>query len=152
MFILPLCVSSDTCFLQNRAGTIKTDAIQKESMPSGVVKFFKGFTYAWAGICTTFSERNMQFHGLATIAVLVIGGYVGLSKQELMIILMLIALVWSAEMVNTAIEELANTVQKTEGLAYSVTRRTRDIAAGSVLIIAIIAAIIGLIIFVPKFT
>ncbi len=120
-------------------------------MPSGVVKFFKGFTYAWTGIWTTFSERNMRFHGVATIAVLVTGGYVGLSKQEWMTILMLIAVIWSAEMVNTAIEELANTIRDTEGLGYSVTRRARDIAAGSVLIIAIIAAIIGLMIFIPKF-
>ncbi len=114
-------------------------------------KFFKGFYYAYRGLISGFKERNMKFHGIATAAVLIFGLILGLSKIEWFTVLILIGVIWSAELVNTSIEELANIIKDHEGLDYYATTRTRDIAAASVLILAIIAAIIGLIIFVPKF-
>lgn len=62
-------------------------------------------------------------------------------------VIVLIGLVLSAEAVNSAIEALADVVSPNyhEGI-----KRTKDLAAGAVLILAICAAIIGLMIFVPK--
>ena len=66
------------------------------------------------------------------------------------IILILIAAVWGAELINSSIEKLGNTLRDVNKLDYEATTQARDMAAGSVLIIAIIATIIALIIFVPK--
>jgi diacylglycerol kinase len=92
----------------------------------------------------------MRFHGVAAVIVLMAGWYYHLSTTEWMIILILIAVVWSAELINSSVEKLSNVVRDSNKLSYEATTEARDMAAGSVLIIAIIAAIIGLIIFIPK--
>lgn len=109
-----------------------------------------GFVYAFRGIKTGFKEKSMKFHGVATMVVLVMGWYYRLSVNEWMIILILIGLVWLAELINTSLEEINNTVKKELKLDYGATTDSRNLAAGSVLVIAIIAAIIGLVIFLPK--
>jgi len=113
-------------------------------------KFVMGFFYASRGIVSGFAERNMRVHGLVTAIVLFLGVKLGLTREEWFTILILISVVWSAELSNTALEELANIVRDELKLAYVATQRARDTAAGAVWIIAIVAAIIGLWIFVPK--
>jgi undecaprenol kinase len=113
-------------------------------------KFFMGFFYAGRGVISGFTERNMKFHGVATLGVIILGLACNLNMGEWVIILILIGLIWSAEMVNTSIEELANIAKKENNLSYEATTRLRDVAAGSVLVLAIVAAIIGLMIFGPK--
>ena len=117
---------------------------------NSVIKFFKGFYFAAIGIITGFKERNMRFHGIATILVLFASFYYKLSVSEFTIILVLIALVLSAELFNSSIEELADLLRDSNKLNYRATRAARDMAAGAVLVIAIVAAIIGGIIFIPK--
>lgn len=113
-------------------------------------KFLMGFVYAFRGMINGFEERNMKFHGVATLIVILMSWYYQVSIDEWMIILILISLVWSAELVNSSLEKLSNTVRDVNKLSYEATTKTRDMAAGSVLIVAIVAAIIGLIIFIPK--
>ena len=55
--------------------------------------------------------------------------------------------VLAAEAVNSSIEALADLVSPEYNEAI---KRTKDLAAGAVLILAISAAIVGLIIFIPK--
>ncbi len=119
-------------------------------MTQKVKKFIKGFDYAIQGMCMGFKERNMQVHGVAAVAVISAGWYYQISHTEWLIVFVLIGLVWSAEMVNTAIEEICNILNSTEDLAYHVTKRVRDVAAGSVLVLAIAAFICAGIIFLPK--
>jgi len=113
-------------------------------------KFLMGFVYAFRGIVGGFEGQNMRFHGMATLVVLMMSGYYQLSVNEWIIILVLISLVWSAELINSSVEELNNTVRDVNKLSYRATTKSRDMAAGSVLVIAIVAAIIGLMIFIPK--
>ncbi len=113
-------------------------------------KFFKAFFYAGRGILSGFKERNMRVHGLAMILVLSCGAWLKLNSSEWQTVLILIAIVMAAELSNTAIEELANLIRNELKLSYQATTRARDTAAGAVLVIAIVAAIIGLKIFLPK--
>lgn len=113
-------------------------------------KVFRSFGYATEGILSAFGERNMRVHVGATIVVIMLGFYVQLSFREWTEVMMLIAMVWSAEMINTAVEELANLVRDELKLSYTATKRARDVAAGAVLVVAFIAFLIGLRIFVPK--
>lgn len=113
-------------------------------------KFLKGFVYAFRGVVKGFEEKNMKFHGVAAIMVILMSWYYHLSVTEWMIVLILIASVLSVELINSSIEDLNNTVKKANNLSYEATTDSRNLAAGSVLVVAIVAAIIGLIIFLPK--
>lgn len=62
-------------------------------------------------------------------------------------VVIVIGAVLSAEAVNSAIESLADLVSPEYNEAI---KKTKDLAAGAVLIMAIAAAIVGFIIFIPK--
>jgi diacylglycerol kinase len=113
-------------------------------------KFLMGFVYAFRGMVGGFEGCNMKVHGVATIIVIMAGWYYRLSTNEWIVVLMLIAMVWSAELINSSVEKLSNVVRDSNKLSYEATTEARDMAAGSVLAVAIVAAIIGLIIFLPK--
>ena len=75
--------------------------------------------------------------------------FFGLSSMEWIVICLCIGLVLSAEAVNSAIEALADRVSPAYDEAI---KRTKDLAAGAVLLLAIASAVVGLIIFLPKLT
>ena len=107
------------------------------------------FKYAFEGIITTIKEeRNMFIHFLIAIIVVITGVYVRLSLNEWLICLLLFALVFSLELINTAIE---NTVDLVTTKKNKKAKLAKDAAAGAVLIAAVFASIIGIIIFLPKF-
>lgn len=107
------------------------------------------FKYAFEGIISTIKEeRNMFIHFLISIIVVIAGIYVRLSLNEWLICLLLFALVFSLELINTAIE---NTVDLVTTKKNKKAKLAKDAAAGAVLIAAIFASIIGIIIFLPKF-
>ena len=92
------------------------------------------------------TQPNAHVHLLATVAVCAAGGYVGLSRDEWLWVSVAIALVWSAEAFNTALEDLADTVHPEQHPGIG---RAKDVAAGAVLIAALGAAIIGVLVFAP---
>lgn len=77
-----------------------------------------------------------------------LGLYVGLQTIEWCIILICFALVIGAELVNTAIETYIDYKSPEQ---HPEIGKAKDIAAAAVLVCAIAAAIIGSIIFIPKF-
>lgn len=106
------------------------------------------FKYAIEGIITAIKmERNMKIHVCFTIAVIIAGFVFKIDLQQWMICLLCIGIVISLEMVNTAIEQIANTIDKKYDDKIKI---IKDVAAGAVLVSAIISAIIGLMIFLPK--
>jgi len=119
-------------------------------MATFVYKVFRSFTYAFKGIVSGFGERNMQVHGMATIMVLFLGFFFRVSLTEWLWLLLMIGLVTSAELLNTAIEEVCNCMRDELGLPYKSSQRARDVAAGAVLVLAVVAAVVGGIIFFPR--
>jgi undecaprenol kinase len=115
-----------------------------------IYKVLKSFTYAGDGIASAFGERNMKVHGLAMALVLFLSIFFRISVIEWLFILTMIGLVLSAEMMNTAIEEVCNSMRDELGLPYTSSKRARDVAAGAVLVLAVVAALIGFVIFIPK--
>lgn len=111
-------------------------------------KLYGGFPYAFAGILTGIrQEQNMKMHCLMTVLV-VIGGFIfKLSATEWCICLLLCGLIMALELVNTAIEAVVDLVTEEH---RPLAKIAKDTAAGAVLIAAIMAAVIGCIIFVPK--
>ena len=108
----------------------------------------KTFGYAFEGILTGIrKERNMRIHTAAMILVVFFGTVLGLSATEWCICLILFGLVMALELVNTAVEAVVDLVtEERKPLA----KIAKDTAAGAVLIAAIMAAVIGCIIFLPK--
>ncbi len=108
----------------------------------------KSFKYAWNGLLDLVkTQPNAQIHLLITVLVLAAGYYFQLSASEWCIILLTIALVLAAEAFNTALEYLTNLVSPDY---HPLAGKTKDVAAGGVLIAAFIAILVGLIIFLPK--
>jgi undecaprenol kinase len=111
-------------------------------------KFFKAFIYASAGIVHGLkTERNIKFHLVAAALVIAAGLFFNLSLTEWFIVLVLIGGMLSLELMNAAIERVVDLITE-EYLPLA--RQAKDLAAGAVFVFAIVSAIIGLLLFVPK--
>ena len=110
-----------------------------------MIKFIKGFGYAFAGIRQMLlHERNFKVHVLALIVVISAGFYFHITTNEWLILILISALVLALETINSAIEKLCDLYTKE---THPQIKLIKDIAAGAVLIAAIFAVIIALIIF-----
>ncbi|MCM3091422.1 MULTISPECIES: diacylglycerol kinase family protein [unclassified Cytobacillus] len=108
----------------------------------------KSFAFAFSGIRTAlFNERNLQIHLAVAVAVIFFGGYFGISRLEWIIIILAIGGMLSLELLNTAIERAVDLA--TEDY-HPLAKQAKDIAAGAVLVFAIVSIIVGGIIFLPK--
>lgn len=111
-------------------------------------KRMAGFKYAFRGIAYLFrNEHNAWLHGLAVVCVTVAGFLLDISATEWVAIVLVCGCVLAAEALNTAIERLADVVSPGYNEAI---KRVKDLSAGGVLLVAVAAAIMGLIIFLPK--
>jgi diacylglycerol kinase len=88
----------------------------------------------------------MRIHALAALLAIVAGFALSITAIEWCLIIGCIGLVFMAEVFNTAIETLTNLVSPEFN---PLAGKTKDLAAGAVLIAAITAAVIGIIIFLP---
>ena len=111
-------------------------------------KLINSFKYAFKGIGSSLkSERNMKIHFTMMVLVIIAGIFLNISIWEWITCLILFGLVISLEMVNTAIEIVVDMVSPEYNLKAG---HVKDIAAGAVLVNAIVAFIVGLLIFLPK--
>lgn len=108
----------------------------------------KSFCCAFSGIGILFArERNAQIHLAIFCGVVAAGFFFCLTAFEWMIIVVVSGLVFAAEAINTSIEILADVVSPER---HPQIKLVKDIAAGAVFLLAIAAAIVGLIVFLPK--
>jgi len=115
----------------------------------GVRGFFKSFGFAWAGLkLLFFKERNFTIQFFWGIAVLVLGFLFQISALEWVLVIISIISVLAMEIINTALETLADAITEEE---HPKIKKAKDLSAGAVLITAIGAAAIGTMIFLPKF-
>ncbi|WP_084723501.1 diacylglycerol kinase family protein [Virgibacillus chiguensis] len=107
-----------------------------------------GFSFAWQGIkFVVKNERNFRVHLCAAIVVILAGIILNINITEWSIILLLIGNVFITEMLNTVAERIIDYVKPD---VHPAAKQIKDVAAGSVLIAAIIAVIVGCFIFIPK--
>lgn len=93
------------------------------------------------------SEKNLKIDFIIAIFVIIAGFIFKINFIEWIICIISIGLVISAEIMNTAVETIVDmfTREKNE-----LAGKAKDMAAGSVLLIAITTAIVGTMIFLPK--
>ena len=107
-------------------------------------KFLKSFAYAFKGIASALEQQNMRVHLVAVFVVGLAAWYFNISKIEWLAIVLICALVLGLEMINSALESLADAVHSEK---HPMVGKAKDMAAGAVLIAAIAALIIAGIIF-----
>ena len=108
----------------------------------------RSFKYAFAGIWVMLkTQHNAWIHFFTTLGVIIAGFLLSLSSTEWCLIVLAIIAVWMSEALNTAFEFLADV---TTPEYHPLVKKSKDVAAGSVLISAIGAIIIGIIVFGPK--
>lgn len=121
---------------------------QKRMIKIKTKKLTNSFKYAFAGFFTSFkSERNMKIHVAIMLMVIVAGVYFKINVQEWITCITMFALVIGGELFNTAIETVVDIAMPYKNERA---KKAKDISASAVLILAIGAAINGLIIFIPK--
>lgn len=103
------------------------------------------FTWAFEGMVFALrTQRNMWIHVSAGLIALLGGLLVGLTRIELVLLLLVIALVLIAEMMNTALEAAIDAVVED---FRPLVKIAKDVAAGAVLVAAGTALIVGFLLF-----
>ncbi|HEU4583979.1 MAG TPA: diacylglycerol kinase family protein [Polyangiaceae bacterium] len=107
----------------------------------------RSFVYAGRGLWIVLSsQHNSWIHATATLLVVAAGVALGVSRLEWLALLLAMALVWSAEAFNTAIELVSDAAQPE---FHPLIQKAKDVAAGAVLISALGALAVGALVFVP---
>lgn len=106
------------------------------------------FRYAFEGIAYVLrSQRNAWIHAAITLTVVLVGLWLELSRSEWGLIVVTIAIVWTTEILNTAIEA---TIDLVSPQPHPLAKIAKDCAAAAVLVTASMAVIIGLLLLGPK--
>ena len=111
--------------------------------------FLRSFRYALEGFLTAVTtERNINVQICVGVAALIAGTVLRLDALSWILVILCIGLVLFAELVNTSIEAIVDlATQELHPLA----KRAKDVAAASVFVLSLTAAVVGIIVFVRAF-
>ena len=105
------------------------------------------FRYAFAGWWFVIrTQRNAWIHATVSIAVIIVSFWLGLSPHDWAVIVLAIAMVWTAEFLNTALEAVVDLASPQQ---HYLAKVGKDVGAAAVLIAASSAALIGFLILGP---
>lgn len=125
---------------------ISRQSVEQKKMNS-MRKHLASYKYALRGIWLAFRyEDAMRFHMAGAVVVLLVNYLLEVSRTEWLLTLMLIGLAWMAEILNTAIEKLADRVTNDHDPLIG---QAKDLASGAVVIICLFAVVCALIIYLP---
>jgi diacylglycerol kinase (ATP) len=120
----------------------------KSNKPFSIKGRLNSFVYAFAGIKSFFRfEPQALIHLMAASFVIIAGFYFKIDYKEWTAVVLAIGMVVVAEMLNTAIEKLTDMVSPEINTKAKV---VKDLAAGAVLVASMLAAAIGMFVFLPK--
>jgi diacylglycerol kinase (ATP) len=109
----------------------------------------QSFKHAFDGVCFAFKyNQNIRIHFFVAFLVIITSIFFEVNAFEMGILGVVILVVISAEMINTAIEEMTNLITNEHRLEAKI---AKDVAAGMVLVTAVGSVIVGVLIFVPHF-
>ncbi len=92
------------------------------------------------------SQKNAWIHAAASIGVLILGLWLALPARDWAVLVIVIAMVWSAEFFNTSIEAVVDLASPTH---HPLAKVGKDVGAAAVLIAAGAAVLVGLLILGP---
>lgn len=110
---------------------------------------FNSMHFAMNGLKVLLQEQhNFRVHLFATAVVVIAAVVLKMQAMQWVLLLILIAIVWITEALNTAVEYLGDRITTDHDPLIG---KAKDVAAAAVLIASIIAAIGGLVLFIPLF-
>ena len=92
------------------------------------------------------SQHNAWIHGFATLVVAIAGVMLQISAVSWCVLVLAVTSVWVAEAMNTAFEFLCDVASPE---FHPLVKKSKDVAAGAVLLSALGASIVGIIVFAP---
>ena len=111
-------------------------------------KLILSFKYALTGIANAVrSQQNLKIHLAISIVAVLLGIFLKIERLEWLTILVCMAVVFSAELMNTAVETVVDLVSPE---FHPLAEKAKDVSAGAVLLASFFSLIIGAIIFIPK--
>lgn len=106
------------------------------------------FGHAFRGVAAALrSEVHLRFHAVATVVVIGFGFYFNISRTEWALVALAVGTVWTAELLNTAVEALTDLVSPEY---HPLAGKAKDVAAGAVLVVALAALVVGVLLFAPR--
>jgi len=115
--------------------------------PARAATRLASFGHALRGLRLFVSQPNARIHGVAACVVVGLGWWLGVSRLEWVALTLAIALVMGAEALNTALEYVVDLASPEW---HPLARDAKDVAAGAVLICSLGAAVVGLLVFLPR--
>jgi diacylglycerol kinase (ATP) len=107
----------------------------------------QAFAYAISGWSYVIrSQRNAWIHAVFSLAVLVVSLWLKLSAEKIAIIILTIAMVWTAEFLNTALEAVVDLASPQK---HPLAKVGKDVGAAAVLIAALASVLVGLLLLGP---
>jgi diacylglycerol kinase (ATP) len=107
----------------------------------------RSFRYAFSGWWFVIrTQKNAWIHAIVSVVVLLLSLWLHLQPQEWAVIILAIAMVWTAEFLNTALEAVVDLASPE---LNQLARVGKDVGAAAVLITAASAVLIGLLILGP---
>ena len=105
------------------------------------------FRYAFAGLrYLLWTQRNAKIHTAIGLAAIALGVVLGLDRYEWLALTLTIVIVLAAEGINTAIEAA---VDLASPKYHPLAKIAKDVGAGTVLLTAVAAVIVGALLFLP---
>jgi diacylglycerol kinase len=110
-------------------------------------KFIAGFGYAFSGLWYALrTQRNARVHTAIALLAIILGVVLHISSIEFALVFVAISGVFIAEMFNTVLEICVDLASPEY---HPLAKIAKDVAAGAVLVNAMLAIIIGLFVFGP---
>ena len=114
-----------------------------------VGQFFRSVRHALRGVAVVFaSEQSFRIQVYITLCVIVAGIVFEVKTYEWILLVLLIGSVLTLELINTIFERIVDSFKPR---IHPMVKDIKDIMAGAVLIVSLIAAVLGLTIFYPHF-
>ncbi len=112
------------------------------------ISFRYSIRHAFRGLISAYrTEKNIRFHVVCATVVFLFGIFFRISLSEWVSLFLVVGMVFSLELVNSAIEAL---IDITNPRLSEPIARVKDMLAGAVLVSSFIAIVIGLTVFLPR--
>jgi len=115
----------------------------KEFFLSRLAAFAHAFR-GWGYVLKT--QHNAWIHSVIATAVIIVGLWIGLPPRDWAVLVLAIAMVFTAEFINTSIEAV---VDLASPVHHPLAKVGKDVGAAAVLLAALAAILIGLLILGP---
>ncbi|OGO42115.1 MAG: hypothetical protein A2W36_05110 [Chloroflexi bacterium RBG_16_58_14] len=115
------------------------------SFLSSRARAFRHAFRGWMFVIRT--QRNAWIHAVISVAVVIISYWLSISPRDWAVIIIAIAMVWTAEFINTALEAVVDLASHHEH--HELAGVGKDVGAAAVLIAAMAAALLGFLILGP---